>query len=61
MVKIIKTGRTFRAEKGVVIYVGKDLSVKAELVEQPKLITVDTNLYSCAIFISEEDERWRQR
>ncbi|QGA72457.1 hypothetical protein [uncultured virus] len=61
MVKIIKAGKTFRMEKGVVIYVGKDLSVKAELIEQPKIVSVDANLYSCAIFISEEDKKWRQK
>jgi len=61
MVRIIKAGRTVRIEKGVVIYVGKDLSVKAELVEQPTNIFVDNNLFSCAIFISEEDKQWRQR
>jgi hypothetical protein len=61
MVRILKAGRSFRVEKGVVIYVGKDLSVKAELVEQPKIVSVDANLYSCAIFISEEEKRWRRR
>jgi hypothetical protein len=61
MVRIIKAGRTFRAEKGVVIYVGTDASVKAELIQQPKLITVDKNNYSCVIFISEEDKQWQQQ
>ncbi len=61
MVKIIKAGRSFRVEKGVVIYVGKDLSVKAELIEQPKVVSVDANFYSCAIFISEEDRTWRRK
>jgi len=61
MVRIIKAGKSFRVEKGVVIYVGKDLSVKAELVEQPKIISVDADHYSCAIFISEEERQWRRR
>jgi len=61
VVKIVKAGRSFRVEKGVVIYVGKDLSVKAELIEQPRIISVDADLYSCAIFISEEERLWRRR
>jgi len=61
VVKIVKAGRRFRVEKGVVIYVGKDLSVKAELIEQPRIISVDADLYSCAIFISEEERLWRRR
>jgi hypothetical protein len=61
VVKIIKAGRSFRVERGVVIYVSKDLSVKAELIEQPKIVSVDAGLYSCAIFISEEDEKWRRK
>ncbi len=61
MVRIIKAGRSFRVEKGVVIYVKHDLSVEARLVEQPTIISVDNNLYSCAIFISEEERQWRRR
>jgi hypothetical protein len=61
MVKIIKAGRSFRVERGVVIYVGRDLSVKAELIEQPKIVSVDADLYSCAIFISEEERLWRRK
>ena len=61
MVKILKAGRSFRVERGVVIYVGKDLSVKAELIEQPKIVSVDANLYSCVIFISEEERLWQQK
>jgi hypothetical protein len=60
-VKILKAGRSFRVERGVVIYVGKDLSVKAELIEQPKIVSVDANLYSCVIFISEEERLWQQK
>ncbi len=56
MVRIIKAGKTVRVEKGVVIYVKNDLSVEARLVEQPTIIFVDANLYSCVIFISEEDK-----
>jgi len=61
VVKILKAGRSFRVERGVVIYVGKDLSVKAELIEQPKIVSVDANLYSCVIFISEEERLWQQK
>ena len=61
MVKILKAGKTFRVEKGVVVYVGKDLSVKAELIEQPKIVSVDADLYSCVIFISEEEKLWQQK
>jgi len=61
MVKIIKAGRSFRVEKGVVIYVGRDLSVKAELIEQPRIVSVDADLYSCVIFISEEERLWRRK
>jgi len=61
MVKILKAGKTFRVEKGVVVYVGKDLSVKAELIEQPKIVSVDADLYSCVIFISEEEKIWRRK
>ncbi len=61
MVRIIKAGRSFRVERGVVIYVGKDLSVKAELIEKPKIVSVDADLYSCAIFISEEARIWRRK
>jgi len=61
MVRIIKAGKTVRVEKGVVIFVKHDLTVEARLIEQPTNITVDENLYSCAIFISEEDRRWRLR
>ncbi len=61
MVKIVKAGRSFRVERGVVIYVKHDLSVEARLVEQPTNIFVDNNLYSCAIFISEEERQWRRR
>jgi hypothetical protein len=61
MVRIIKAGRTVRVEKGVVIYVKHDLNVEARLIEQPQNVYVDESLFSCAIFISEEDEKWRQR
>jgi hypothetical protein len=61
MVRIIKAGRSFRVERGVVIYVGKDQSVKAELITEPRIISVDENLYSCAIFISEEERKWQRR
>jgi hypothetical protein len=61
MVRIIKAGKTIRVEKGIVIYVGKDMSVKAELVEQPKIVSIDADLYSCAIFIFEEEEKWQRR
>jgi len=60
MVRIIKAGKTVRVEKGVVIYVKHDLNVQAQLIEQPTNIFIDNNLFSCAIFISEEDEKWRQ-
>jgi hypothetical protein len=56
MVKIIKAGKTVRVEKGVVIYVKHDLNVEAQLIEQPTNIFVDESLYSCVIFISEEDK-----
>jgi hypothetical protein len=61
MVRIIKAGRTVRVEKGVVVFVKYDLTVEAILIEQPQNIYVDESLFSCAIFISEEDEKWRQR
>jgi hypothetical protein len=61
MVRIIKAGRTVRVEKGVVVFVKHDLTVEARLIERPQNIYVDENLFSCAIFISEEDEKWRQR
>ena len=61
MVRILKAGRTVRVEKGVVIYVRHDLNVEAQLIEQPTNIFVDKNLFSCAIFISEEDEKWRRK
>lgn len=62
MVRIIKAGKTVRVEKGVVLYVKSDLTVEARLVEQPQNISVDTNRFSCAIFISdEEDKKWRQQ
>jgi len=61
MVRVIKSGRSFRVERGVVIYVGKNLSVKAEFIEQPRIIIIDADLYSCAIFISEEEKQWRRK
>jgi hypothetical protein len=61
MVRIIKAGRTVRVEKGVVIFVKYDLTVEAILIEQQQNIFVDESLYSCAIFISEEDTKWQQR
>ncbi len=61
MVKIFKAGRTVRVEKGVVLYVKHDLSVEAELIETAKNIRIDENLFSCVIFISEEDMRWRHK
>jgi hypothetical protein len=61
MVRIIKAGKTVRVEKGVVIYVKHDLNVEAQLIEQPTNIFVDNSLFSCVIFISEEDEKWQQR
>lgn len=62
MVRIIKAGKTVRVEKGVVIYVKHNLTVEAHLIEQPQNIFVDTSLFSCAIFISdEEDKKWRQQ
>jgi hypothetical protein len=56
MVRIIKAGKTVRVEKGVVIYVKHNLNVEAQLIEQPTNIFVDNTLFSCVIFISEEDE-----
>jgi hypothetical protein len=61
MVKIIKAGRTVRVEKGVMLYVKHDLTVEARLIEQSQNVYVDESLFSCAIFISEEDKRWRQQ
>jgi hypothetical protein len=61
MVRILKAGRSFRVERGIVVYVGKDLSVKAELIEQPKIVSVDASIYSCAIFIFEEEKKWQRR
>jgi hypothetical protein len=60
MVRILKAGKTVRVEKGVVIYVKHDLTVEAQLIEQPQNIFVDSSLFSCVIFISEEDKRWQQ-
>jgi len=48
-------------EKGVVIFVKHDLTVEARLIEQPQNIYIDESLFSCAIFISEEDEKWQRR
>ncbi|MDM7320282.1 MAG: hypothetical protein P3W91_000970 [Fervidobacterium sp.] len=62
MVRIIKAGKTVRVEKGVVIYVKHNLTVEARLIEQPQNIFVDANFFSCAIIISdEEDKKWRQQ
>lgn len=62
MVRIIKAGKTVRVEKGVVIYVKHNLTVEAQLIEQPQNIFVDTSLFSCAIIISDEEEqKWRQQ
>jgi hypothetical protein len=61
MVKIIKAGKTVRVEKGVVIYVRHDLTTEALLIEQPQNIFIDESLYSCIIFISEEDKQWQQQ
>jgi hypothetical protein len=61
-VRIIKAGKTIRVEKGVVIYVKHDLNTEAQLIEQATNIYIDPILFSCAIFISEEeDKQWRQR
>jgi hypothetical protein len=61
MVKIIKAGKTVRVEKGVVLYIGRDKSIKAELIETVKNIYIDENLFSCVIFISEEDMKWQHK
>jgi hypothetical protein len=61
MVRIIKAGRSVRVNKGVLIYVGVDNSVRAELIEEDRVVFISPNDYICAIFISEEVRRWRQR
>jgi hypothetical protein len=61
MVRIFKAGRTIRVEKGVVLYVKHDLSVEAELIETTKNIYIDERLFSCVIFISEEDKQWQHK
>jgi hypothetical protein len=61
MVKIIKAGKTVRVEKGIVLYIGRDKSIKAELIETAKNIYIDANLFSCVIFISEEDMKWQRK
>ncbi len=59
MVRIIKAGKSVRVNKGVLVYVKRDNSVSAELIEQERVVFISPDDYICAIFISEEVKRWR--
>jgi len=64
MVKIVKSGKSIKVDKGVVLYVRRDMLVNAELITQSKVITPNPADYICVIFISEdekEDKRWQQQ
>ncbi len=60
MVRIIKAGKRIRVNKGVLVYVKRDASVNAELIEQERVIFISPDDYVCAIFISEEVKKWRR-
>jgi hypothetical protein len=59
MVKIIKAGKSIRVNKGVLLYIKHDKSVRAELVEQEQVVFISPDDYICVIFITEEVKKWR--
>jgi hypothetical protein len=61
MVRIVKAGKSVRINKGVLIYIKPDTSVKAELIEEERVVFISPSDYVCAIFISEEVKRWQPR
>jgi hypothetical protein len=64
MVKIVKSGKSIKVDKGIVLYVRRDKLVEADLINQSQVITPNQADYICIIFISEdemEDKRWLQQ